>query len=118
MEKKITKKAMAEFLKTKLSTDEKWAVNALLKIYARQTASEQIAGVTAELNGVGFSGKDSVILSSFAKFYQTKNFLSPKQMSYVFKLVPRYWKQIFDISDKDKLIALVEKNNIEKVEKA
>lgn len=104
---KITKKQIQEFVKNKLSNDPRWAKHALLKIFEFQTAEEQESENTYFHNGVGFTGADGEILSSFAKQLQRKGYLSPKQMDLLFKKMPKYWKQIVSISDEEKLLALV-----------
>ena len=104
---KITKKQIQEFVKNKLSNDPRWAKHALLKIFEFQTAEEQESEHTYFHNGVGFTGADGEILSSFAKQLQRKGYLSPKQMDLLYKKMPKYWKQIVSISDEEKLLALV-----------
>jgi len=104
---RITKGQVAEFVKAKLSTDEKWAKRALLSIYAYQTADEQSMRTTNRWNGVGFSGCDADILSSFAEQLQRRGTLSHKQMAIVFKKMKKYSRQIIQISDAEKLESLV-----------
>lgn len=99
----ITKEQQKEYLRLKLSTDPSWAKAALLRIYGNQTEAEQISEDTKELNGIGFTGPDAQILSSFANQLLTKRFLSDKQMSILMTKIKKYWKQILDISDIDKL---------------
>jgi len=108
--KKITKKAKKEFVKMKLSTSEKWAKTALLKIFDFQTGEEQESHCTRNLNGVGFTSIDGDILSSFAKQLENKGYLSGKQMAIVYRKMPKYWKQIIGISDEEKLNKLILKN--------
>jgi cyclopropane fatty-acyl-phospholipid synthase-like methyltransferase len=99
----ITKKEMKEFVKKQLATNKAWAIKALLKIFEKQTEYEREAGYTREYNKVGFTGIDGEILTSFAKHYQDRGFLSPKQMNIVYKKMPKYWMQIIKISDQKKL---------------
>ena len=87
---KVTKKVVREYLKEKLSTDEAWAIRALVKIYAYQTENEKEYLETNEENGVGFSGADAEILTSFAEQYRRKGYLSPKQMEIVYKKMKKY----------------------------
>lgn len=103
---KITQTETRTFLKEKLATD-KWAKHALLKIYEFQTADEQEVGYTREYNGVGFTGVDGDILSSFAEFLKSRKFLSPKQMTILKKKMPKYWKQVLKISDTSKLNPMI-----------
>jgi hypothetical protein len=104
---KITQKRTREFLKEKLSKNPKWALKALVKIYEFQTAEEQENEHTYDHNGVGFTGVDGNILSSFAKQYLKYHKLSEKQMNLLLKKMPKYWKQIVSISDEDQLNNLI-----------
>lgn len=106
--KKVTKKATRDFLKFKLSTNKHWAVNALLKIYEYQTVAEAEGEYTYDRNDVGFTGVDGKILTSFAKFYLRKKYLSQAQMKILLKKMPKYWKQILSNSDLNKLNPMVE----------
>ena len=99
-----TKDSLVKALKEQLATRDNQAVKGLLTIYEYQTTEEQCEGHTKEYNGVGFSGFDSDILSSFAEQYKTKGFLSPKQMNVVKKHLPKYARQLIEISIKSKKI--------------
>lgn len=90
-------------IKNQLATNPVWALRALVKIYERQTADEQCSGITKEDNGVGFSGVDATILSSFATQVLNGRNLSAKQMAIVYKKMPRYWKQVASLIPADKL---------------
>ena len=107
---KVTKKRISEFVREQLKTNEKWALGALVKIYDFQTEEEQNSGDTNEYNNVGFTGVDGFILSSIAKQYITKGWLSPKQKAIVMKKMSKYTRQIVKISDEDKLKSLILKN--------
>jgi len=110
MSTKITKGAIAEFVREQLKTNEKWAKHALIKIYELQTTEEQSAGYTKIYNGVGFSGAHSEIMSSLAEQYLSKGWLSYKQMKIVHKIISKYTRQVIMISDMDKLTELVIKS--------
>jgi len=107
---KLTKSATRTYVKTKLSTSEVWAKAALLKIFDFQTKDEQRYETTSEYNGVGFTGVDGEILTSFAKQLLLKGWLSPKQMTIVKKKMPKYWMQIIKLSDEEVLKAQVIKS--------
>lgn len=94
MEKKITKAELVGFLKRMLSTNQKWATSALIRIYDNQTLDEQNSGETYHQNGIGFAGCDAPILTSFAEFYKSRGFLTGKQMTYVFKKMGKYANQL------------------------
>lgn len=91
----MTKKAALQELKEKLATDPRWATRGLLRIYSFQTESEQASETTSEDNGVGFTGVDADILSSFAKQVQAGRNLSQKQMDLLHKKMPKYAGQLY-----------------------
>ena len=47
--------------------NDQWLYRGLIAIYDRQTADEQNSETTKHDNGIGFSGTDAQILSSFAQ---------------------------------------------------
>ncbi len=100
---------VADYIKNQLATNQAWAIKALVKVYTLQTLDEQTTGQTANLNGVGFSGIDSKILSSFAEQLNKGRNLSVKQMDIVFKKMPRYHKQVASFIPADKM-SEIEKN--------
>jgi hypothetical protein len=103
--KTITK----DFIKNQLATNATWAVKALVKIYERQTIDEQNSQSTKENNGIGFNGLDANILSSFAEQVNKGRNLSVKQMTIVYKKMPRYWKQVASLIPADKLTEIENK---------
>ncbi len=90
----MNKKDALTALQIKLATDIRWAQRGLLAIYRNQTADEQRAANVTHDNGMGFRCMDSEILTSFANQLQTRGSLSPKQMSIVHKLMPKYARQL------------------------
>jgi hypothetical protein len=103
--KTITK----DFIKNQLATNPTWTVKALVKIYERQTIDEQNSQSTKENNGIGFNGLDANILSSFAEQVNKGRNLSVKQMTIVYKKMPRYWKQVASLIPADKLTEIENK---------
>jgi hypothetical protein len=104
---KVTKIMIRQFVKEKLSTDTVWAKKALIKIYEFQTLDEQKQRDTIYHNGVGFTGTDGRILTSFAKQLLKTGYLSDKQTELLMKKMPKYWIQVVKISDKEKLNSLI-----------
>lgn len=51
-----------------LMTSAKWVERALLALYARQTADEQVMDATVTNNGMGFTGADAEYYSHLARF--------------------------------------------------
>jgi len=80
-----------------VTTNDKAAVKALLTIYSYQTQSEQAVDATTDQNGVGFTGVDAEILSSFAKFYQRTGFLTNKQMELLKRRITKYTRQLLKV---------------------
>lgn len=94
-----TKKDKQSYIKNMVSTNQDWAIRALLRIFNNQTEDEQCIGHTKENNGIGFSGADSDILTSFAKQVLSGRQLSQKQMSIVYKRMPRYSRQLMNAAE-------------------
>lgn len=105
---KALKKNIKTFLKDQLRTNEAWAKRALLRIYEYQTDYERQAQETTDRNFVGFNGADADILSSFANQLATRGFLSKNQMVVLYHKMPKYWNQIWNLSDQKAIINMVE----------
>ena len=76
-------------------------VRGMLRIYDLQTESEKVFGDTHAHNGVGFSGVDGEIMSSFVEFYNKANFLSYKQMNIARKKMLKYAGQLTKIANNE-----------------
>lgn len=93
------KKDRLAWLRTQLGTNIAVAYDCLLTILSNQTSEEQAMGATVEDNGVGFTGIDADILTSFARqlLKRRETFpgarLSPKQEALLLKKMPKYTKQ-------------------------
>ena len=111
--KKVTKVQIEKFLKEELSSNRAWALRALVRIYDFQTADEKISGGTYYINNVGFTGADGEFLTSLAKQWKEKNFLTVKQMAFVYKKMPKYWNQIWGISNQQAIINIIESKTTE-----
>ena len=105
-------KQLGGYIKRKLVEDDRWARRGLLVIYERQTADEKTGGVTVHHNTVGFSGVDAEILTSFAKQLKTRKFLTDKQMVILKRKIIKYWRQLLEASDRNKLEGLIAKESI------
>jgi len=93
------KKDRIALLRANLASNASWATRGCQCIFGYQTADEQSIGVTVEDNGVGFTGADSTILSSFAKQINAGRFVgSKKQMDILFKKMPKYAKQLDNVA--------------------
>lgn len=107
MAKQYTKKQVETGLKLKLSTDLAFAKMAILIVYGNQTTSEQCAAITSDANGIGFTGCDAEILTSFAQRIERGGFFTPKMNAIVTRKAPRYWKQILPLVREDAIPSLV-----------
>lgn len=83
-----------ENIQNLIRTNDRALIKALLKIYENQTEEEKNAEETLYHNGVGFTGVDAKILSSFAEFYLKNGFLTKKQMIITRNKMVKYHKQI------------------------
>ena len=89
-----SKKALQEAIKNQITSSDSQAIKAMLKVYDYQTEDEQQYADVSVNNGVGFVGSDAQILTSFCKQYNTRGFLSPKQLEIVRKKVGKYAAQL------------------------
>lgn len=71
-----------EAIVTLLKSNDKAVIRALLVLTERQTADEQNSEETRHLNGRGFRPCHARMGTSMAKFFQSRGFLTAKQISY------------------------------------
>ena len=88
-----------EEIREGLRTSAAWRNNAVVAIYAYQTADEQASGATRHSNGVGFSGCDSGILSSYAQQIKKGRTMSVKQAAIIAKKILKYSRQLAEIAN-------------------
>ena len=113
--KKVTKAELVEFLRKMLTTNERWAQAALMRIYNNQTSTEQNGAYTSNLNGIGFTVGDAHLMTKFADWFKSHGWLSPKQMKWVFAKMGKYAGQLIKMEyfSWEKLeLAYVKANNI------
>jgi hypothetical protein len=79
-----------------LDSNDKAVWKAVHRIYQNQTDAEKMVGETSEYNGIGFSGADGGLLSSFAQFYEKHGHLSQKQTAIARKKMKKYTRQLLD----------------------
>lgn len=77
-------------IRAKLASDSKWVERALLRLYERQTTTEQNAEQTINHNLMGFQPCDARMFTSFAKWIKMGRKLSPKQLAYTGCIEPGY----------------------------
>lgn len=74
-------------------------IKALLWLYKYQTEEERLNYATQNLNGVGFTGPDASLLTSFAKQVIEKYYLSDKQMEILRRKMKKYENQMTRIAN-------------------
>ena len=90
------KEELINTLKSQIRTDRLTAWRALKRIYENQTEDEQTFEFTKYDNGIGFTGSDSEFLTSLAKQLLMYGNLSDKQTKCLFKLMPKYARQLIE----------------------
>ena len=88
--KKWKKEEIVELLKS----NDKAVLRGLVVVYSLQTQEEQYTDQTVENNGVGFSGTDAEFLSSLAKQFLERGWLSHKQMEKLRVRILKYAGQL------------------------
>lgn len=84
-------------IKDLLERSDKAVIRGMNEIFRFQTLDEQNYETTMYYNTVGFSGAHAEIMSSLAKFYESRKYLSPKQMVVARKIIKRYAGQLIKI---------------------
>lgn len=95
-------------LKKNLLIHVEIGAKAVVRIYQNQTADEKRTNSTKVRNGIGFTGADAGILSSFAKQLSYKKFLSSKQDAFLVKRITKYARQLVDGSIAEGKIKVVD----------
>ena len=90
-----------EKLQDLLDRNDEAVYRAMLRIYARQTSTEQAYQATTDWNSVGFTGVDGEIMSSFSEAYKKYGRLTVKQMAIARKKMKKYWSQLLDEMRRD-----------------
>lgn len=96
---KITKKGLKDFIKFMVDTNDRWALRALVVIYNEQSDDEKRFGVANRDNGRGFGKVDAGKMCPIAQRYIRYKRLNPYDMIKVHKVMRRYSRQLFDLSN-------------------
>lgn len=90
---------LKEMFKIWIVQYDKVAMRCLLALYDRQTEEERRYPDQAHTsNGAGFSEQDQSFLSSIARAYLRGAEITPKQMEWMKKLLPKYAGQLVKIT--------------------
>ena len=98
--KKIAKCRKLAFLRQQIASKPKWAIRAMQVIYGFQTEAEKSTGKTINDNKRGFTIAHADI---FKTYVENIDNLTPKQIAYIQKTMPKYVRQILEVSDVNKL---------------
>lgn len=107
----MTKIWTPDMIREKIATCDKMVERSLVRLFERQTASEQDAAQTTESNGVGFNGVDAEILTSFAQQIIRKQNrpscpegvrLSDRQLEIARKKLRKYARQLMEIAKENR----------------
>ena len=92
-----------EDIKKMLMESDHAVYRGLLAIWEKQTIDEQDDNHTRHHNGVGFSGVDAPICSSFVAFYKKAGFLTKPQLKIARKKILKYAEQLKKIANGEDL---------------
>lgn len=90
------KEQIVDQMKKNLETSPNTRARALLRIFENQTRDEQVSESTNHYNGIGFTGSDAQFLTSLAKQYKYKGYLSPKQDAILARKIKKYARQLVE----------------------
>jgi hypothetical protein len=99
MTKKAPKKWNKEKIRFMLETDNRWLFKGLMAIYNRQTEDEKATELTHHHNMIGFNGVDANLLTSYAKQYKERGFLTKGQIDWCRKKMLKYAGQLAKIAN-------------------
>jgi hypothetical protein len=88
-----------EEISTSLQTNDAFLARSIVKLFEFQTYDEQATEYTRHHNNVGFNGVDAPFLSSLAKWYEQKGFLTPKQTARARRQMKKYAGQLTRIAN-------------------
>lgn len=94
----LTQKQWREQLRELLQTNDEALRRSIVVIYRQQIPQERVLGEAIIEDKVGFTAFDAEILGSFAKQIEHGNKLSDKQMAIARNKMPKYWRQLMNIS--------------------
>lgn len=96
--KKLNKKQWEIELKVLLRTNKKALLRSVVCIYDSQTNEEKMLKESKEENGIGFTKKDAKCLSNIAKKIRRGDKIENNYIILLRKRMPKYWKQLMNIS--------------------
>jgi len=110
---KITKKGLQGFIKYKIRNDRSWTLRTLVVIYNGQSEEEKRFSASSKRNNLGFNKIDAGRLTIVAERYKRTCDITDGNLSMAKALLPKYWEQVLNVSDRPKLERLYRKYIIE-----
>ncbi len=95
---KLTQKEWKRELQSLLLASDMALERSIIRIWEQQTYSEQSSGEALIVDGVGFNKMDAPLMGAFADQLIHNRSLSEKQKVVARKVMPKYWKQLMNIS--------------------
>lgn len=92
-----------EDLQALLAKSDKALYVAMLRIFNKQTEDEKAYENTHIWNTVGFSGVDGEIMTSIAKFYIKRKYVTIKQKAIIEKKMQKYCGQLLKLMAVDNI---------------
>ena len=80
--------------RSKLTTNKTWTLHGLVTLFNNQTEDEQEVEHTRYSNGLGFNHSDAKTLTSIAKWYIQKGFVTDNQLALVQSKIGKYANQL------------------------
>jgi hypothetical protein len=91
-----------------MGESNEWLMRGLMAIYNHQTHEEQQRETTKDENGIGFNGVDAPILSSIAKQWQARKWVSNKQLVLLRQRLRKYSGQLARIAQAGRAAGVAE----------
>jgi hypothetical protein len=110
---RITKKGLQAFIKYKILNDRRWTLRTLVVIYNGQSEEEKRFSASSKRNNLGFNKIDAGRLSKVAERYKRHKAIGDSDFRMARALLPKYWEQVLNVSDRPKLEAQYRKYIIE-----
>ena len=100
---RITKKGLQGFIKYKIRNDRSWTLRTLVVIYNGQSEEEKRFSASSKRNNLGFNKIDAGRLTTVAERYKRTCAITDGDLSMARALLPKYWEQVLNASDRAKL---------------
>lgn len=93
----MNKKETLEHWRARISSNDKWALRAAIRIYQSQTPEEQNSHATLDSNGQGFNAFDSPVVSPIVERYLRTGLVSTGSLQQLKRRMPKYVGQLYKL---------------------